>query len=198
MSEAKDGFSSAGNGGAMMSVLIYLAALQGNGQIAKIARTFGVDWPHLLAQIVSFSIMCAVLYRWAYKPVLKMLEDRRKVIALGQANAEQIRAELARTESMRQEVIAKANADATRIIEEAHAAAARVQDRETQKAIAGAEQILAKSKEAASRDYERMLAELKREVGHLVVQTTASVTRKILNPEDQRRLAEETVKELQT
>lgn len=198
MSEAKDGFSSAGNGGAMMSVLIYVAALQGNGQIAKIARTFGVDWPHLLAQIVSFSIMCAVLYRWAYKPVLKMLEDRRKVIALGQANAEQIRAELARTESMRQEVIAKANADATRIIEEAHAAAARVQDRETQKAIAGAEQILAKSKEAASRDYERMLAELKREVGHLVVQTTASVTRKILNPEDQRRLAEETVKELQT
>lgn len=198
MSEAKDGFSSAGNGGAMMSVLIYVAALQGNGQIAKIARTFGVDWPHLLAQIVSFSIMCAVLYRWAYKPVLKMLEDRRKVIALGQANAEQIRAELARTESMRQEVIAKANADATRIIEEAHAAAARVQDRETQKAIAGAEQILAKSKETASRDYERMLAELKREVGHLVVQTTASVTRKILNPEDQRRLAEETVKELQT
>lgn len=198
MSEAKDGFSSAGNGGAMMSVLIYLAALQGNGQIAKIARTFGVDWPHLLAQIVSFSIMCAVLYRWAYKPVLKMLEDRRKVIALGQANAEQIRAELARTESMRQEVIAKANADATRIIEEAHAAAARVQDRETQKAIAGAEQILAKSKEAASRDYERMLAELKREVGRLVAQTTASVTRKILNPEDQRRLAEETVKELQT
>lgn len=198
MSEAKDGFSSAGNGGAMMSVLIYVAALQGNGQIAKIARTFGVDWPHLLAQIVSFSIMCAVLYRWAYKPVLKILEDRRKVIALGQANAEQIRAELARTESMRQEVIAKANADATRIIEEAHAAAARVQDRETQKAIAGAEQILAKSKEAASRDYERMLAELKREVGRLVAQTTASVTRKILNPEDQRRLAEETVKELQT
>lgn len=182
----------------MMSALLYLAALQSDGQIAKIARTFGVDWRHLLAQIVSFSIMCAVLYLWAYKPVLKMLEDRRKVIALGQANAEQIRAELARTESMRQEVIAKANADATRIIEEAHAAAARVQDRETQKAIAGAEQILAKSKEAASRDYQRMLAELKREVGRLVVQTTASVTRKILNPEDQRRLAEETVKELQT
>lgn len=182
----------------MMSALIYLAALQSDGQIAKIARTFGVDWRHLLAQIVSFSIMCAVLYLWAYKPVLKMLEDRRKVIALGQANAEQIRAELARTESMRQEVIAKANAEATRIIEEAHAAAARVQDRETQKAIAGAEQILAKSKEAASRDYERMLTELKREVGRLVVQTTASVTRKILNPEDHRRLAEETAKELQT
>ena len=39
-----------------------------------------------------------------------------------------------------------------------------------------------------------MLVELKREVGQLVVQTTAKVTGKILTPEDQRRLAEETAK----
>ena len=41
-----------------------------------------------------------------------------------------------------------------------------------------------------------MLAELKREVGHLVVQATAAVTGKILTPEDQRRLAEETAKQV--
>ncbi len=41
-----------------------------------------------------------------------------------------------------------------------------------------------------------MLAELKREVGRLVVQTTTTVTGKILTPEDQRRLAEETEKQL--
>src|SRR5215470_7352827 len=181
----------------MLNAIVFFAEAQSGGQFENIARTFGVDWSHLLAQIVSFSIMCAVLYRWAYKPVLKMLEERRRIVALGQANAEQIKAELARTESMRQDVMAKANAEATRIIEEAHAAAGRVQDSETQKAIAGAEQILAKSKEAASQDYERMLTELKREVGRLVVQTTASVARKTLTAEDQRRLAEETAKELQ-
>jgi F-type H+-transporting ATPase subunit b len=180
----------------MLNAIVIFAQVESGGQLQNIARTFGVDWPHLLAQIVSFCIMCAVLYRWAYKPVLKMLEERRKVIALGQKNAEQIKAELARTEAQRQEVIQKANVEAANIIQEAQAAAARVQDRETQKAIAGAEQILAKSKEAASQDYERMLTELKREVGRLVVQTTASVTRKILTPEDQQRLAEETAKEL--
>jgi len=180
----------------MLNAIVFFAEVQGGGQIETITRTFGVDWPHLLAQIVSFCIMCAVLYRWAYTPVLKMLEERRKVIALGEKNAEQIKAELARTEAQRQEVIQKANVEAARIIQEARAAATRVQDRETQKAIAGAEQILAKSKEAASQDYERMLTELKREVGRLVVQTTASVTRKILTPEDQRRLADETAKEL--
>ena len=180
----------------MLNAIVFFAEVESGGQIETITRTFGVDWPHLLAQIVSFCIMCAVLYRWAYTPVLKMLEERRKVIALGEKNAEQIKAELARTEAQRQEVIQKANVEAARIIQEARAAATRVQDRETQKAIAGAEQILAKSKEAASQDYERMLTELKREVGRLVVQTTASVTRKILTPEDQRRLADETAKEL--
>jgi F-type H+-transporting ATPase subunit b len=93
-------------------------------------------------------------------------------------------------------VILKANAEANRIIEEAHAAAARVQERETQKAMAAAEQIMVRSRETAAQDYARMLTELKREVGHLVVRTTASVAGRILTIEDQRRLAEETVKEL--
>jgi F-type H+-transporting ATPase subunit b len=180
-----------------MKLLLFLVVTQSDNQIQRMATTFGVDGPHLLAQIVSFSIMCAVLYRWAYKPVLKMLEDRRRDIALGQANAQQIKAELARTEAQRQEVILKANAEATRLIEEARAAAARVQDRETQKALAEAEQILSKSREAATEDYARMLTELKREVGRLVTETTASVSGKILTADDQRRLAEETARYLQ-
>jgi F-type H+-transporting ATPase subunit b len=176
--------------------MVFFAELEAGGQFENIARTFGVDWSHLLAQIVSFCIMCAVLYRWAYKPVLKMLEERRTVIALGQKNAEQIKAELARTEAQRQEVIEKANTEAGRIIQEAHAAAARVQERETQKAIAAAEQITASSREAATQDYERMLRELKREVGRLVLRTAASVTGKVLTSADQQRLAEETAKAL--
>jgi F-type H+-transporting ATPase subunit b len=180
----------------MLNAIVFFAEAESGGQLQNIARTFGVDWSHLLAQIVSFCIMCAVLYRWAYTPVLKMLEERRKVIALGQKNAEQIKEELARTEAQRQEVIQKANAEAGKIIEEAHAAAARVQERETQKAIAAAEQITASSREAAAQDHERMLRELKREVGRLVLRTTASVTGKVLTEEDQRRLAEETAKEL--
>jgi F-type H+-transporting ATPase subunit b len=125
-----------------------------------------------------------------------MLEERRQQIALGLANTEKINAELARTEAMRQEVIAKANVQANNIIEEARAAGIRVQEHETQKAVATAQQIIAKSQEAAAQDYAQMLANLKREVGRLVVQTTATVAGKILTADDQRRLAEETAKQL--
>src|SRR5258707_4596782 len=173
-----------------------LAQAIDSGPLERIVTTFGVDWSHLLAQVASFCIVCLILYRFAYRPVLKMLEVRRQQIALGMANAQRIEVELARTEAQRQEVMAQANAQATRFIEEARVAAARVQAQETQKAIAAAEQIMSKAREAAARDHERMLSELKREVGRLVVQTTATVTGKILTPEDQRRIAEETTKQV--
>ena len=179
-----------------MSAKVLLAAASSDGQIQQIARTFGVDWSHLIAQIISFCIVCLILYRFAYRPVLRMLEERRQQIAQGLANTEQIKAELARTEAQRQEVMDQANAQATKLIKEARVAAARVQEQETQKAIATAEQIIVKAREAAAQDQARMLAELKREVGRLVVQTTATVTGKILTAEDQRRLAEETSKQL--
>ncbi len=179
-----------------MNALVLLAEADSGGQVEQIARTFGVDWPHLVAQIISFCIVCAVLYKFAYRPILAMLEQRREQIAQGIANAEKIKAELDKTEAQRQEVMAQAHAQATKFIEEARAAAARVQQQETKKAIAAAEQIMAKAREAAAQDHDRMLAELKREVGKLVVQATTTVTGKILTAEDQRRLAEETAKQI--
>jgi F-type H+-transporting ATPase subunit b len=177
-----------------MNGLIMLAETGGEGPVQEIARQFGVDWTHLIAQIISFCIVCALLYKFAYRRVLAMLEQRRQQIAEGLANAEKIKAELAKTEAQRQEVMVQANAQATKLIEEARAAAARVQEQETQKAITAAEQIIAKAREAAEQDHTRMLTELRREVGRLVVQTTATVTGKILTPEDHRRLAEEAAK----
>jgi len=168
----------------------------GSGQIEEIARTFGVDWPHLIAQIVSFSIVCIVLYLFAYKPILKMLAQRRELIAQGLANTEKIKAELAKTEEQRQAVLAQANIEANQFIEEARAAAARLREQETQKAIAAAEQIMFKARQAAAQEHTHMLAQLKGEVGRLVIQTTSAITGKILTTEDQRRLAEETAREL--
>ena len=177
-----------------MNALLLFA--DGGGQIEQIASTFGVDWPHLISQMISFSIVCALLYWLAYKPVLKMLATRRELIAQGLANSEKIEAELAKTEALRQEVIARANVESTRLIEEARAAATQLREQETQKATSAAEQIIGKAREATSQDHTRMLAELKRDVGRLVVKTTANITGKILTAEDQQRLAEETAREL--
>jgi F-type H+-transporting ATPase subunit b len=179
-----------------MYALALQAVEQGGGSIGELALTFGVDWPHLLAQIVSFVIVCAVLYALAYRPILAMLEARRQQIASGLANAEKIRAELHRIEQERRGVLARAEAAGAELVEEARAAAARLRADETRKAMKAAEQVLIGAREAAERERARMLDELKHEVGRLVVRTTASVTGKILTPEDHARLAEETARQL--
>jgi F-type H+-transporting ATPase subunit b len=180
---------------------IFLAAAEaapGGGQVQQVADTFGVSWPLLIAQIISFAIVCACLYKFAYKRVLTILEERRQKIAEGLANAEKSKTELARAEEERQKILTQANTQANKLIEEARAAAARVQEQETQKAISQAEQIVTKAREAAEQERARAIADAKKEIGRLVVQTTATVTGKILTPEDQKRLADETARQVAT
>ena len=159
--------------------------------VDEIARTFGVDWPHLIAQTVSFSIVCALLYRFAYTPVLKTLEARRQHIALGQANAAKINAQLAAIETERQETLAAAQTEASRILADAREAARRLTEQETARTKLLGDQILQRAKDAAKQEHQRMMADLRHEAAHLVVETTAAVTGKVLSDADQRRLATE-------
>jgi F-type H+-transporting ATPase subunit b len=156
----------------------------------------GIQWRILLEQTISFSIVCFVLWEFAYGPIFNMLAVRRQKIAEALANAEKIKGDVARTEADRQKILTDAGEQANKLIAEARAAAARVREQETQKAIAAAEQIVIKAREAAAQERAQMLAQLKREVGQLVVKTTATVTGKVLTADDQRRLVEETQKQL--
>lgn len=181
---------------AMDSSVLFAAAAAGGSIIGDTAATFGVNWQLFLSQVVSFCIVAFLLHRFAYKPILMVLEERRQRIAESLANAEKIKTQLAEAEAARRDLLQKANLDATKLIEEARAAAARVQEQETQKAIAQAEQIIAKAREAAQADYEKMKQDLRQEMGRLAVDLAGRVTGKILTVEDQRRLAEETNKQL--
>ena len=179
-----------------MWVIALTAQATGNGQVDTLAKTFGVDMPHLGAQVISFAIVCAVLYALAYKPVLAMLAARREQIAQGLANMEKINAQLADIEKQRQQVLAAARDEATRIVADARGVGEQIKDQETQRAVASAAQILRHAQAAAAQEHDRMLAELHGEVGRLVAHTTAAIAGRVLTPDDQRRLAEATADQL--
>ncbi len=156
----------------------------------------GIQWSKLIIQLINFTIVLLVLKRFAYAPVFKILDARKAKIAEGVANSDKIKTQLAQTQADSQKILADAGELANKIIADARAAASRVTEQESQKAIAVAEQIIAKAREAAQQERAATLAELKREVGRLVVQTTLTVTGKVLTADDQRRLAEETQKQI--
>src|SRR5215468_4871513 len=179
-------------------MITILAAASGgvSDVLRETADMFGWNWKLFLSQVISFCIVAFLLRRFAYKPILAVLEDRRRKIEEGQLNAEKIRKQLAEAEKRYQEIVAKANADAQKMIDEARSSAAHLSERKQQEAIAAAEQIVAKAKEAAALEHERQMQALKRELGHLVVETTAKVTGKVLTSEDQKRLQEEAARQV--
>ena len=162
----------------------------------ELLDNLGVDGPKLIAQLINFGIVLLVLWKFAYKPVLEMLETRRQKIAKSMDEAEQIKAELAETQAERDKVMAEANARAEKLIADAKEAAKQVGKAEGERAVKQAEEIIRKARETTEADRERMMSELKAEIGRLVVETTAKVSGKVLTAEDQQRLIDETNKEL--
>ena len=138
--------------------------------LRQTAETFGWNWKLFLAQVISFSIVAYLLQRFAYKPILAVLEERRRKIEEGQINAEKIKKQLAEAEKRYQEILTKANADGQKMIDEA--------------------------REAAALEHDRTMESLKHELGRLVVETTAKVTEKVLTPEDKQRLQEDAARQL--
>lgn len=163
--------------------------------IQQILKNFGVEWPKFLAQLILFIFVYISLSKFAFKPIIAMLEERRKRIEEGMLNAEKIKQQLAESEKHYAEILAKANTDAQKLIDEARASSASLAERRQQQAVTEAELIIAKAREATALEHDRILSELKREVGRLVVDTTVKVTGKVLTPDDQKRLSEEAARQ---
>jgi len=164
--------------------------------LSKVAEQFGVSWANLIAQVLLFAIVYWVLKRFSFKPVIAMLEERRRRIEEGQLNAENIKKQLAAAQAKYEEILAKANAESQRLLEEVRASGDRLAEQKRQEAIAAAEQVTIKAQEAMALERDRVMAEMKRELGRLVVDTTTRVTGKVLTPEDHQRISEETAREV--
>jgi F-type H+-transporting ATPase subunit b len=171
-------------------------AAQLGGTVSEVGERFGFNIQLFVSQLIAFFIVSAILYKWAIKPLQGVLAERSEKIAESLASAERMKQELAKAEEERQRVLAEAGRQANLIIEEAKRAAARMTELEIQKATTAAQDIAVKTQQASEAELVRLRAELRKEVGRLIVQTTSKVTGKVLTAEDQKRLAEETNREL--
>lgn len=164
--------------------------------VTQLFAQFGVTWSKFGAQVILFFLVYLILKKFAFAPIISTFEARRRTIEEGQANAERIKKQLAESELRCQEILKKANSDAQRILEEAHNSSASTIQKQLQQAIRDAENIITKANESVTLDRARMVAEVKAEMFHLVVDTTSKVVGKILTPADQDRLAKETSSQL--
>lgn len=165
--------------------------------VDKIVKTFGLHWSLFFSQLVAFLIVCFLLKKFAYGPVMEMLEERRQRIADGEAKLVEIAQKLADSEKEKAILLEKANSDAKRLITEAKESAISLSEQKAHEATNQAQTILAKAQEAARAERATMQSELKKEFGRLVVATTSKVTGKTLDDADQKRINQEAVSSVQ-
>lgn len=164
--------------------------------ITQILEQFGVTWPKFIAQTILFIVVYWFLNKFAFGPIVEVLAERRRRIAEAQDNAEKIKAQLAEAEARYNEVLAKADAEAKALIDEARQSAEAVREKRVQEAIGEAEGVIRKAHESIEQDRRKMEAEVKAAMIGLVAATTSKVTGKILTTDDQKRLNDETIKEI--
>jgi F-type H+-transporting ATPase subunit b len=164
--------------------------------LKNVGTQTGFTVQQFIAQCIAVIILFLVVYKFAWKKVLVVLDERRRAIEQSMANADKIKAELADAEASRIKVIHKANEQAAAIVAEAQKAGAALAERLAKEANTQAQDIVTRAREASVLERDRLLAELKQHVGELVIQTTQKVAGKVLTADDQTRLNTETIRQI--
>jgi F-type H+-transporting ATPase subunit b len=192
----------------MLSTLLVLAEVTGHAtetaavhhsaldQVTQITSAFGLNWPGFIAQVVSFSVVAYVLWRFAFKPVIATLDERQQKISSGLQYAEEMKAKLDATQQQSAEIIQQAQVKATALVNEARQSAKDFLDKQTQEATQKANDLLVKAQHAIELERRKMIAEARTEIAALVITTTERVLAKKLSDAERASYNESAAREL--
>ncbi|HZP59982.1 MAG TPA: F0F1 ATP synthase subunit B [Opitutaceae bacterium] len=183
----------------MFAPLLAEAAAPSGGLLdgfVQLLNGLGVSWSGLIAQMINFSIVAFILWRFAFKPVMATLDERQKKIDSGLKYADEMKAKLEQAQQESAAVIKHAQVEATKLIDEARKAAKEFADREQKAASDRANDLIAKAQQAIELEKKKMLADARGEIARLVVVTTRRVLEKELSDAERTRFNDSAVREL--
>ncbi len=148
--------------------------------------------------ILTFLLLVFILAKFAWKPLLKMLQDREDMVRSSLEDAEKAKSELERLNEESEAIMAKARSEAQSILADGKAAAEKVKD-----------DIIAKSKEQANKiredagnqiqvEKDKAISEIKKEVVNLTLLVAEKLIQKNLSDADNKSLIEKSLKKVQT
>ncbi len=136
----------------------------------------GVSLPWLLTQLISFLVVLFVLQRYAYKPLLAMMDKRKQDIANALANAEKVREDAAAERAKFEQQLEAERRERQQAVTSATAQAEKVRQEIINKANEEATQIKAKALSDAEYERKQAMVQLQRDVADL----SLAITRKVL------------------
>lgn len=150
----------------------------------------GIDWKLLLAQVVNFVVVLLVLKRFAYKPMLKLLDERTAKIEKGLADAESAGKKLGEMEVREKAVLSEARSEAKRILAETDEAAQKRDAAKIAETEVRVKKLLQESEVKMVADQKKMLEEAKSELVGTVFLAVEKILREKMDSAKEKELIE--------
>ncbi|OGG39055.1 ATP synthase F0 subunit B [Candidatus Jorgensenbacteria bacterium GWA1_49_17] len=136
--------------------------------MSELIHNLGIEWKVLLAQIVNFAVLLFILKKFAYKPILKVLNDRQKRIEEAINRSKSVDKRMAEIETLKEKVLDEARRESEAIIKKAEEAALRVKESVLKEAHSVSEKLLVDTGKKIQAEREKIFREAKSEIADLV------------------------------
>lgn len=169
------------------------AAKEGSGGVLD---TFGVNWKMFVAQLINFSLVLFVLWKYAFGPVSRKLQERSEKIGLALKDAERIEQEKQEFDQWKQEEMERAKKQAAELISQAEVEASKLKAGMVEQTRQEQEKVIAEGKTLIEEDRKKAIAQAKSEMADMITQAAEKILRKKLDDKSDKELIEKTIKEI--
>jgi len=158
----------------------------------------GINLPTLLAQVVNFAILLGLLYLVAYKPIMRMLDERSRKVKESMEQTELIKQQAKHAEEEVKNQIEAASKDGVEIVARAMHTGEEVRQKAQQEAKQDAETLIARAQVAIQRERDGAIDELRKEFADLTIMAAEKVIEKSLDKQTHRQLIDKVLEESTT
>lgn len=155
----------------------------------------GIDGISLLVYVVNFGILLVLLYLVAYKPILRMLDQRRQTIQGSLDEADRVRQEAQQQREELEQRLQEGRQESQRMLDQARQVADQVREQEMQRARDEAERLTERAREEIQRERDQAVAEVRRQFADLAIQAAEQVIGRSLDRDAHRELVEKALEE---
>ena len=141
----------------------------------------GLNYPSLIVFLVNFGILLVILYMFAYKPLLRLMDQRTDKIREGLEAAETARDEMAKSQADTQRALNEARIEGQRLIEQAREMAERYRSDEHDRARQEAEALIERAREDIVRERDAAVQEVRSQFADLAIAAAERVIERSLD-----------------
>ena len=158
----------------------------------------GINLPTLLAQIINFVILFGLLYLVAYKPIMRMFDERSRKVKESMEQTEYIKEQAAHAEEEVKKQLEAASKDGQEVIGRAVKTGEEIRQKSQQEARQEAESLIVRARLEIQRERDAAIDELRKEVADLTILAAGKVIDRSLDKEAHRQLIDKVLEESTT